>query len=259
MTSEPPPLSGRGGDQPDIELKELIAAQQDLGEDFTDLAGWQVPEVHPPAILRIRAVDFKEQMLGLRARYWMTSYDDKSGELLAIGWKDGLRVVSEVVDLRDRDDRIAEPGVWLQDEADWYRTLAGKQGLPRFLAGVSRTWVDVFVSSQVSPISSEDADGNRQLRWLAQLLVPPAAERVALVRPARDVPSLVGRRVLCVDEECFAERDLRAISDPMLKAGGDVVVAVVDEADWYLWTGHSNNARHSSMGMIPIGFLWAEP
>jgi len=107
MTSEPPPLSGRGGDQPDIELKELIAAQQDLGEDFTDLAGWQVPDVHPPAILRIRAVDFKEQMRGLRARYWMTSYDDKSGELLAIGWKDGLRVVSEVVDLRDRDDRIA--------------------------------------------------------------------------------------------------------------------------------------------------------
>jgi len=257
MTPEPSPLPGHEGDQADIELKGLIAAQQGLGEDFTELAGWQVPDVHPPAILRIRAVDFREQVLGLRARYWMTSYDE-SGELLAIGWKDGLRVVSEVVDLRDHDGRIAEPGVWLQDEADWYRALAGERGLPRFLAGVSRTWVDVLVTSRVAPISEDVTERNSEQRWFAQLLVSPATERVTFAVPIRDVPTVVGRRVLCVDEEGFAERDLRAICEPMLNAGGDVVVAFVDEADWYLWTGHCNNARHPSMRMVPIGSLWVE-
>ncbi len=257
MTHEPAPMSGGEG-QPDLELKEIVAAQDDLGDDFAELAGWHVPDVHPPAILRIRAVDLLERVLGLRARYWMTSYAE-SGQLLAIGWKDSLRVVSEVVDLRGEDERVTEPGVWLQDEGDWYRTLAGQRGLPRFLAGVSRTWVDVLVSSRASPTPIKDTDGNRRHRWLAQLLVPPAAERVAYAVPARDVPSLVGQRVQCVDEEGFAERDLRAMSEPMLDARGDVVVAVVDEADWYTWTGHSNNQTHPSMRMLPLESLWSEP
>ena len=256
MTGGPLPPSGGDG-QPHIELKEIVAAQHDLGEDFTELAGWHVPDVHPPAILRIRAVDLTERVLGLRARYWMTSYDG-SGALLAIGWKDSLRVVSEVVDLRGGDARVTEPGVWLQDEADWYRTLAGQQGLPRFLAGVSRTWVDVLVSSRASATSCHDAEGNRRHRWLAHLLVPPTAERVAYAVPARDVPSLVGQRVQCVDEEGFVERDLRAMSEPMLDAGGTIVVAVLDEADWYLWTGHSNDTRHPSMRMAPLESLWTE-
>jgi len=257
MTSEPSPLSGHGGDRLDIELKELIAARQDLGEDFTDLAGWQVPDMHPPAILRIRAVDLKEQVLGLRARYWMTSYD-RSGELMAIGWKDGLRVVSEVVDLRDQDDRIAEPGLWLQDEAHWYRTLAGEDGLPRFLAGVSRTWVDVYVSSSVPSISETASGGNSERQWFAQLLVPPAAARVAFAVPVRGVQSVIGRRVLCVDEEGYAEKDLRAISEPALSNRGDVVMAIVDEADWYLWSCHSHNTMHPSMRMVSVRFMWAE-
>lgn len=256
MNPEPSPRYGHHKDEPELELKELIAAQESLGEDFTELAGWEVPEVHPPAILRIRAGHFTERVLGLRARYWVTSFDE-AGELLGIGWKDGLRVASEVLDLRGRDDRIAEPGVWLQDEVDWYRTLAGEVGRPRFLAGVSRTWIDFFVSSRVSPIASQGADGSHQKRWLAQLLLSPTAERVAVAVPVRDVQTVVGRRVLCTDDG-FAERDLRAISEPVLSRTGDVVVAVVDEADWYLWPGHSNNARHPSMRMVPIDFLWAE-
>ena len=180
------------------------------------------------------------------------------GELLAIGWKDGLRVVSEVVDLRDKDDRIAEPGVWLQEEAHWYRALAGEDGLRRFLAGVSRTWVDVFVSSRVSPMSEVAADRKSEQRWFAQLLVPPAAERLAFAIPISEVSSVVGRRVLCLDEEGFAERDLRAISEPVLSRSGDVVVTVVDEADWYLWSVHANNNRHPSMRTVPIRSLLAE-
>lgn len=250
MIHEPGRLPGEEP-EPEHELKELIAAEEELAEDFSELAGWDVADQHPPALLRIRAVDFREPLVGLRARYWMTSYNE-CGELLAIGWRDGLRVVSEVVDLRTQDGRVAEPGVWLQEEADWYRSLAGERQLPRLLAGISRTWVDAAVSSQVSRMPTG------QSRWLEQLLLPPAGERVAFAVPVRDLPTVVGRRVLALDDEGSAERDLRAISEPVLSCTGDVLVAVVDEAAWYLWTAHSNNARHPSMRMVPIGSLWAE-
>ncbi len=62
MTPDPAPVSGHD-DQQDLELKELIAAEESRGEDFAELAGWELPDVHPPAVLRIRAVDFKEQVL----------------------------------------------------------------------------------------------------------------------------------------------------------------------------------------------------
>ena len=70
MTPDPAPVSGHD-DQQDLEFKELIAAEESRGEDFAELAGWELPDVHPPAVLRIRTVDFKEQVLGLRARYWI--------------------------------------------------------------------------------------------------------------------------------------------------------------------------------------------
>jgi len=106
---------------------------------------------------------------------------------------------------------------------------------------------------------SEDATAREpEQRWFAQLLVQPAAERLAFAIPIRNASPVVGRRVLCVDAEGFAERDLRAMSEPMLDAGGDIVGSLVDEADWYLWTGHSNNERHPSMRVVPIGSLWIE-
>lgn len=252
----PVPPADQSG-RPELALKELAAAEHDSGEDFTQLAGWQVPDLHPPAVLRIRAVDFPEPLMGLRARYWVTSLDE-NGQLLAIGWRDGLRVVSEVVDLTGQDERVAEPGVWLQDEGDWYRSLAGQQGLPRFLAGLSRTWVDVFVSCHAALPELSGGSGQGADRWLNQLLTPPARERVAPAIPAREAPTLVGRRVLYLDDEGYAERDLRAISEPMLDVAGNITVTVVDEADWYLWSGHSNNGRHPSMRLARIDQLWAE-
>lgn len=250
-----PPADEAG--RAELELKELVAGELDSGEDFAQLAGWEVPDMHPPAILRIRAVDFPEPVLGLRARYWVTSLDE-NGQLIAIGWKDGLRVVSELVDLTGRDERVAEPGVWLQDEGDWYRSLAGQQGLPRFLAGVSRTWIDVFVSYHSALPELSGGSGQAADPWLSQLLTPPARERIARTIPAREVPSLVGRRVLYIDDQGAADRDLRAISEPMLDAAGNITVTVVGEADWYLWSRHSNNKRHPSMRLVRIADLWAE-
>jgi hypothetical protein len=88
--------------------------------------------------------------------------------------------------------------------------------------------------------------------------MPPAAERLAAGRPARDVPNLVGNRALCLDEDGFAERDLRAISEPALASTGDSVVRVIDEADWYLWHDRSYNELHPSMRTVPVGTLGVE-
>lgn len=239
---------------PDLELKEMLAAQ-DAGVDFSDLAGWNVPDSQPPSILRIRIIDLHEPLIGLRARYWMTSYDS-GGKLVAIGWRDGLRVASEPVDLRGTDDRIVEPGVYLMEEGDWYRQLAGQQGLPRFHAGRSRTWVDLLLSNGTPFHERRQPDTGD--RWLSDVLVPPAAERLASARPARDVPNLVGRRVLCLDGDGFAERDLRAISEPALAPTGDIVSSILDEADWYLWRDRSYSELHRSMRTVPVGTLWVE-
>ncbi len=253
MTSQP--FTDPDDSSPDLELKEMLAAEQDAGDDFSNLACWDAPDQQPPSILRIRIVDLHEPIIGLRARYWMTSYDS-GGQLVAIGWRDGLRVVSQAVDLRGTDNRIVEPGVYLMEEGDWYRQLAGPQELPRFHAGQSRTWVDLVLSNRMQPRERRQPDTSDQ--WLSDVLVPPAVQRLAAARPARDVPNLVGRRVLCLDEDGFAERDLRAISEPALAITGDIVASVMDEADWYLWRDRSYNEFHPSMRTVPVGTLWVE-
>src|SRR5665811_2448663 len=80
-------------------------------------AGWEVQQYKPPAVLCIRAVDFREPLVGRRARFWLTSFDE-SGDLIALGWRAGLRIESEVQDLRGKVDRVAEPTVSVQEEAD---------------------------------------------------------------------------------------------------------------------------------------------
>jgi hypothetical protein len=56
--------------------------------------------------------------------------------------RDGLRIVSEVQDLRGQLDRVVEPTVSVQEEADYYRGLSGVQNTPRLAAGVSRAVAD---------------------------------------------------------------------------------------------------------------------
>lgn len=48
-----------------------------------------------PAVPCIRSVDFPEPLVSRRTRFWLTSFDH-AGELIALGWRDGLRIVSEV-------------------------------------------------------------------------------------------------------------------------------------------------------------------
>jgi len=49
----------------------------------------------------------------------LTNFDE-SGDLIALGWRDGLRIVSEMLDLQGQAvDRVAEPTVSIQEEADY--------------------------------------------------------------------------------------------------------------------------------------------
>ena len=104
-------------DDLDRALRELIEHEHGAGssgdvlndlelpEDLTLLAGREVQAHKPPAVLCIRAVDFREPLVGRRARFWLTSFDE-SGDLIALDWRDGLRIVSEGQDLRGQVDRV---------------------------------------------------------------------------------------------------------------------------------------------------------
>jgi hypothetical protein len=62
-----------------------------------------------PALLIRRAVGLTEHLIGRRATFLMTSYTPE-GEWRAYGWKDGLRIVSEVL---PRGTGLDEPAVWI--------------------------------------------------------------------------------------------------------------------------------------------------
>ena len=228
-------------------------------EDLTLLAGWEVQQHMPPAVLCIRAVDFREPLLGRRARFWLTSFDE-SGDLIALGWRDGLRIVSEVQDLRGRVDRVVEPTVSVQGEGDYYRALSGEKDMPRLAAGVSRVWIEQYVSQRDRDddlLDEGETTPNRNA-WLSDVVDDPGAPRV--IRPvlARAVHALTGRRVIHVGGDGTIATDLRAVGESAWTGDGTIVVPVVDEHDWYLWATRSNNLRHPSLRAVEISSLWVE-
>jgi len=234
------------------------------GEDGGLPAGWEVPQYRPPAVLCIRAVDFHEPLVGRRARFWLTSFD-QAGELIALGWRDGLRIVSEVQDLRGQVGRVVEPTVSVQEEADYYRARSGVKGTPRLAAGVSRIWVEQYVGHAGREQSvHEDAEPQPSPAqpnpdaWLADVTEDPGLPRVFRPVPARTVHALTGRRVIQVAAGGEITTDLRAAGESAWTSDGTIVVPVVDEPDWYLWAGRSNNERHPSLRAVVVSSLWVE-
>jgi hypothetical protein len=229
------------------------------GEGPTLFVGWDAPRHTPPAVLCIRAVDFREGLVGRRARFWLTSFDE-TGELIALGWRDGLRIVSEVQDLRGEVDRVVEPTVKVQEEGDYYRSLSGVDGLPRLAAGVSRVWVEQYVGhAEDQQHMPEDADLQPNPNaWLAHVTEDPGQPRVVRPVPARTVHALTGRRVIHVEARGEITTDLRAVGESAWTGDGTIVVPVIDESDWYLWASRSNNQRHPSLRAVEISSLWVE-
>jgi hypothetical protein len=230
-----------------------------------------VLRLKPPAVLCIRSVDFRDPLIGRRARFWLTSFD-QAGELIALGWRDGLRIISEVQDLRGQVDRVVEPTVGVQEEADYYRALSGVPDTPRLAAGVSRVWVEQYIGhpqgrpdgcgdggSQTGGRACDGADPqwNRDA-WLADVTEDPGQPRVFRPVPARTVPALTGRRLIHLAGGGEVTTDLRAVGESAWTADGTIVVPVVDEPDWYLWASRSNNERHPSLRAVEISSLWVE-
>lgn len=228
-------------------------------EDLTLLAGWEVPQHNPPAVLCIRSVDFREPLVGRRARFWLTSFDE-AGDIIALGWRDGLRIVSEVKDLRGQLDRVVEPTVSVQEEADYYRALSGVKGTPRLAAGVSRVWVEQYVSQPDSgdDLATEGETGPNRNAWLSDVVDDPGAPRLIRPVPARAVHALTGRRVIHVGGDGTITTELRAVGEPAWTGDGTIILPVIDEHDWYLWAARSNNLRHPSLRAVEISSLWAE-
>lgn len=218
-----------------------------------------MPQYKPPAVLCIRSVDFREPLLGRRARFWLTSFD-QAGELIALGWRDGLRIVSEVQDLRGQVDRVVEPTVRLQDEGDYYRALSGVPGMPRLAAGVSRVWVEQYVghAERQQDVQEDTSPHSNPNAWLADVIEDPGQPRVFRPVPARTVHALTGRRVIHVAGDGEITTDLRAVGESAWTTDGTIVVPVVDEPDWYLWASRSNNERHPSLRAVAISSLWVE-
>jgi hypothetical protein len=230
----------------------------EVPEDLSLVAGWEVPQYKPPAVLCIRSVDFREPLVGRRARFWLTSFDE-SGELVALGWRDGLRIVSEVQDLRGQVDRVAEPTVSVQEEADYYRALSGAKNTPRLAAGVSRVWVEQYVSQsgrEIGPVADEIVPNSNA--WLSDVVDDPGAPRLIRPVPARAAHALTGRRVILVRGDGTVVTDLRAVGECSWTADGTIIVPVIDEHDWYLWASRSNNERHPSLRAVGISSLWVE-
>ena len=275
VSSPPPEPEPEDGSAPvddlDRALRELLEREHRAGfsggvrtdaetpEDLTLLAGWEVQQHKPPAVLCIRAVDFREPLVGRRARFWLTSFDE-SGDLIALGWRDGLRIVSEEQDLRGQLDRVVEPTVSVQDEADYYRALSGVKNTMRFAAGVSRVWVEHYVSQPdlVHDLGADDEIVPSCNAWLSDVVDDPGAPRLIPPVPARVVHALTGRRVIHVRGDGTIVTDLRAVGEPSWTDDGTIIVPVIDEHDWYLWTMRSNNMRHPSLRAVEISSLWVE-
>ncbi|HEY5180095.1 MAG TPA: hypothetical protein VIJ07_10060 [Dermatophilaceae bacterium] len=221
-------------------------------------AGWEVQQYKPPAVLCIRAVDFREPLVGRRARFWLTSFN-QDGELIALGWRDGLRIVSEVQDLRGQVGRVVEPTVRVQEEADYYRALSGED-MPRLAAGFSRIWVEQYIGhaeSQQNMCRDSDRQPNCNA-WLADVAEDPGRPRVIRPVPARTVHALTGHRVIHMAGDGEITTDLRAAGESSWTTDGKIVVPVVDEPDWYLWASRSNNEWHPSLRTVEISSLWVE-
>jgi hypothetical protein len=197
-----------------------------------------------PALLIRRAKGLREPLLGRRARYLMTSHGP-DGEWLAHGWKTDLRIVSEIV---ENVPGLEEPGLWVQDERDFYGDYAS---INRVSVGISRLWVEQYVSASPSRDESVGVD------WVGRLNRNANEPEVHGLHPAEGHPDPVGRRVVVVGDS--VEADLRAVSPVRMTDSGDLALTVLSERDWYHWGSQSSpRIPHPSLRWEPAMSVWVE-
>lgn len=215
---------------------------------MAELAGAATPSLHaaPPALLIRRASEAEAGLLGRRARFLVSSHAP-SGEWLAYGWRDGLRIVSDIVEpVKDLDERA----LWVQEERDFYGETPS---INRYAVGLSRVWIEQYVSCE-----SPTPDVRPDEAWLEELNRDPNEPTLRLLHAVQGYPDPVGRRVVVMDMT-DAETDLRAVSPVRMTDGGELAIAVMAERDWYRW-GERNYGRepHPSLRWVPAAHAWVE-
>lgn len=196
-----------------------------------------------PALLIRRARHFHEPLLGKRARFLMTSHSTE-GDWLAHGWKDGLRIVSEVI---DDPGGLDEPAVWIQEERDYYDDT---QSTNRFAVGLSRLWIEQYVSAP-----PPEPDIGRQ-SWIENLNRDPNSPELRMLHHAEGHPDPVGSRVVVVGD--VAETDLRAVSPVRMTDNGELAITVMAERDWYRWARDYPAEPHPTLRWELGARVWVE-
>jgi len=222
------------------------AEYDDLGRAQTkawDGASSREPD-HFPALLIRRALGLKEPLTGRRARFLMTSYTH-TGDWLAHGWKDSLRIVSEVVPVVRGVD---EPAVWIQEERDYYGDF---ETTNRFAVGLSRVWVEQYVSS------TKPAEDLGPMAWLDNLNRDPNAPELRTLHSVQGHPDPVGARVVVARDAI--ETDLRAVSPVRMTNDGELAITVMAERDWYRWAARNYPSEpHPSLRWELAAQVWVE-
>jgi hypothetical protein len=222
------------------------------GANFDDLARAEATDLdgdatgfpdHFPALLSRRALGLKEPLTGRRSRFLMTSYTPE-GDWLAYGWKDSLRIVSEVLpEVRGVD----EPAVWIQEERDYYGEC---ETTNRFAVGLSRVWVEQYVSS------TKPAEDLNQVAWLDNLNRDPNAPELRTLHSVQGHPDPVGARVVVARDT--VKTDLRAVSPVRMTNDGELAITIMAERDWYRWARNYPAEPHPSLRWELAAHVWVE-
>lgn len=196
-----------------------------------------------PTLLIRRARELHEPLLGKRARFLMTSHSTQ-GDWLAHGWKDSLRVVSEVIhDFAG----LEEPAIWIQDERDYYGDTGSTN---RFAVGLSRLWVEQYISAP--PPNTESGSES----WIDNLNRDPNSPELRTLQPAEGHPDPVGSRVVLVGGA--VDTDLRAVSPVRMTDNGESAITVMAERDWYRWARDYPAEPHPTLRWEPAARVWVE-
>jgi len=196
-----------------------------------------------PALLIRRARDVHEPLIGKRARFLMTSHTP-DGEWLAHGWKTDLRIVSEPL---DDLAGLEEPGVWIQEERDYYGDY---ETTNRVAVELGRVWVEQYVSA---PAQSDDT---ADLAWLDNLNRDPNNAEFRPLDPVDGRQDPVGCRVVTVGDE--VETDMRAVGPVRMTNDGELAITVIAERDWYRWARDYPARPHPTLRWVPSAYVWTE-
>lgn len=223
-------------------FRRLIASDSEPGTPAAPAC------VGAPSLLIRRATHFTESLIGRRARFLLTSHDER-GEWLAYGWKDGLRILSESPATFGNLD---EPVLWIQEERDYY---GSDNAVNRFAVGLSRIWVEQYVNDSSS--SREPATLPSEA-WLDSLNANPNVPELRNLQPAQGHTDPMGARVVLAGDRGL-EVDLRAVTPVRMTDGGDLAIAVLAERDWYRWSDHKyGHEPHPSLRWVPAAQIWVE-